>query len=315
MAIDIVKQGFLTTVQDEGRFTLQQYGINVGGAMDCMSYRIANMLLQQSNCAALEMTLIGPIVEFSKATEIAITGANFCPLLNGKPCPMWRPVQISKGDVLQFCHAKDGVRGYLAVKGGITLKPQLYSRSTHLHAGFGGFEGRALKRGDVLPYTQYEGKPTPRWSVDARTFVRFEQAQVIRIIEGIDIDFLTVKSRKQLTEKTFTVSNNSDRMGYRLQASEPFTLQTKANILSEAVAFGTVQLPPNGEPIVLMADRQTIGGYPKIAQVIAVDLPKVAQLKPGATIRFELVSYDEAQRLFFARERALHLLQMTIGQK
>lgn len=317
MTIAILKPGLLTTVQDNGRHGLQQYGIIVGGAMDTLSYRIGNLLLGQKNEAALEITVLGPIISFHIDTVIAITGADFRPLLDGKACPMWRPVIVKAGSILKMHAAKVGARGYICIKGGIQVEPVMGSRSTYLRAGLGGFQGRALIAGDRLPIsaTDITNFKTFSQFVDYSQFISFTNEATIRIIPGPEYDTFTDSSKEHLITNTFTISKDADRMGYRLQLDH-VSLQKKRDfdLLSEAVTFGTIQVPPNGQPIVLMADHQTTGGYPKIAQVISIDLPKLAQLQPYSKVRFELVSLPVAQELAIKHEQRLRLFQSITEQ-
>lgn len=313
MAMDIIKPGFMTTIQDAGRQHFQQYGVIVAGAMDQMSYRMANMLLQQDDLATLEITMIGPTIQFSQPTIIALTGADFQPVLNGVKCPMWRPVVIRAGDVLVMRTAKTGARGYLAVQGGIDVVKTLGSRSTYLRAKMGGYQGRMLQSGDVLPYTAIDqASKNERWFVDPSPFVRFQQQAKIRIVEGTEWHQFSKQSQHALLTTPFTVSSQSDRMGYRLQSNTLLEQSHQQELLSEAVTYGTLQVPPNGQPILLMADRQTTGGYPKIAQVVAVDLPNLAQLLPGATIQFEMITLQQAQQLYVEREQLLRGIKWGI---
>jgi len=318
MTITILKPGLLTTVQDLGRFGSQQYGVIVSGAMDSLSYRIGNMLLGQTHEAALEITLLGPTISFQSNTVIALTGANFNPLLDGVPCPMWRPVPVNAGSILKMQSSQIGARGYICIKGGIQVEPVLGSRSTYLRAQLGGFQGRALMRGDVLSIssinndTFHEQWPTTS-SVDYTQFLIFSNEITVRIIPGTEYDEFTEDSKQTLVSTPFTITKEADRMGYRLHNDHCELVKNRSfDLLSEAVTFGTVQVPPNGQPIILMADRQTTGGYPKIAQVISADLPKLAQLQPFSHIRFEMVSLAEAQQLFIEQEKKLKLLKTSI---
>ncbi len=317
MAMEIIKPGLQTTVQDLGRFGLQQYGVIVSGAMDENSYRIANLLLQQNNTAVLEFTLIGPAIHFTEPTVIVLTGADFSPVLNDKEIPMWRPVAVQAGDQLNLGAAKRGARGYLAVQDGLQIPPVLNSASTYLRAGLGGYEGRALKKGDILSYKPVENcSLQPGWSVDYTTWTSFEQHTKIRAIKGTEIEQFDANSIEQFTTTTYTVTKDADRMGYRLESTDTeLTRKEKVDILSEAVTFGTVQVPPNGQPIILMADRQTTGGYPKIAQVATVDLPKLAQMQPNQTLQFVWISLEQAQQLMIEREKLLKKIEISIGLK
>ncbi|MEK4228022.1 5-oxoprolinase subunit C family protein [Solibacillus sp. FSL H8-0538] len=312
MTIEVLKPGLQTTVQDKGRYGLQQYGVIVSGAMDTISYQIGNLLLQQEDYASLEMTLLGPTLKFHCDTTIAITGGSMAPLLNGVPCPMWRAVMVKCGDVLKFSSAQKGVRSYLAVKGGIQVEHVLNSKSTYLKARIGGHHGRALKSGDRLPISEWS-TTAPSTTIDVTNFKLFENDVTIRVLKGTEYESFTEKSLSLFEEATYTISKDADRMGYRLESDAILHLQQPTNMLSEAVTIGTVQVPPSGQPIILMADRQTTGGYPKIAQVASVDLSKLAQLPPYAKIRFKLISLDEAQQLWIKQQKHLNLLALLLN--
>lgn len=312
MTITIVKPGLLSTIQDLGRMGFQQYGVIVGGAMDRTSYRIGEILLQQKPSAAIEFTLIGPTVQFNCDTIFCLTGANFHPQLNDKPCPMWKPIFAQKGSILKLSSCQNGARGYLHIKGGIQVNKILNSYSTYMRANIGGFKGRSLQKGDELPILQSTLNQKGKWSVQPKQWLTTSQDVVVRIVKGTEYDKFTEESKKLLVNSVFTISKDADRMGYRLEG-ERLTTEEQFDLLSEAVTFGTIQVPSNGQPIILMADRQTIGGYPKIAQVIAVDLPKLAQLQPYAKIRFQLVSLKEAQELIIQQEKRFKLLQILVN--
>lgn len=308
MTITVIKPGLFSTLQDGGRYASQQYGVIVSGAMDRLSYHIGQLLLQQENKAAIEITMIGPTLRFDVDTVIAITGANFLPLLNDKPCPMWRPVTVKAGSVLQCANATIGARGYIAVKHGLQVPVILGSRSTYLRAKIGGFHGRALQKGDVLPIKASDARRT-NYFVKPEHFIEFSNDVTIRVTEGTEWQAFTKESQEFFLSTAFQLSTDADRMGYRLQSDMCLTRSLQRDLISEAVTFGTIQVPPSGQPIVLMADCQTTGGYPKIAQVIQADLPKLAQLQPLAKIRFTTVSIEEAQYIYIRQQHQLALLK------
>ena len=310
MTITVLKPGFFSTIQDEGRFYQQQYGIIVSGAMDPLSYKISNILLQQGMEATIEITLVGPTLRFDVDAVIALTGADFSPLLNGEPCPMWRPITVKAGSILKCQAAKIGARGYIAVKHGIPVPPVLGSRSTYLKAQFGGYQGRALQKNDVLPITPSTSTPR-KYFANYRDFIKFSNEVTIRVTTGTEWHSFSFDSQQLLQTIPFTVTKDADRMGYRLQSEGKLTRELKEDLISEAVTFGTIQVPPNGQPIILMVDRQTTGGYPKIAQVIRADLPKLAQLQPMSTIRFNLISIEEAQQIYIDQQQQLALLELA----
>jgi len=328
VTLRIVTGGLQTTVQDLGRIGQQRSGIPVCGAMDRLALRIGNMLVgNDDGAAALEASLVGPAITFEQPTLIALTGGDLEATINGTEVPAWHAISVPAGTTLRAGQPRVGCRSYIAVGGGIDVPLVFGSRSTYLRAQFGGYEGRALRSGDVL----VPGVPSARsariadalresgaaavparWSVSSSLRPRYSDDPVVRLIAGAHYDLLDDESRDQLGAGTFRISASSDRMGYRL-SGVTLSLRKPVELLSEGVAFGTVQLPPGGEPIVLMADHQTTGGYPRLGEVASIDLPLVAQLKPGDRLRFRLVSVEEAQQLFLAQERELALAQFGIA--
>lgn len=320
MTLRVITGGLQTTVQDLGRMGQQARGIPVGGAMDRLALRLANVLVgNEDGAAALEASLIGPAIRFDEPALIALTGGDLEPSINGAAVPMWHAIALSPGAALRFGQARIGCRTYIAIAGGLDVPLVFGSRSTYLRAQFGGLEGRALRSGDVLhmrpPSPQAErvaqampesgGAPAvARWSIGGSLRPRYSDDPVVRVLTGAHTGALNDDSRGRLFGATFRVSASSDRMGYRLEGAS-LALRAPLELLSEAVAFGTVQLPPGGDPIVLMSDRQTTGGYPRIGEVASIDLPLIAQLKPGDRLRFRDISLDEAQRLYLAQEQEL----------
>ena len=316
----ILRPGLLTTVQDLGRFGYQQNGIIVSGAMDALALRVANTLVGNPETAAgLEITLLGPRIRFEADQLRALSGAQLSPTLNGQPVGLHRAVWVAAGTELAFGPAVAGCRAYLAVAGGLDVPPVLGSRSTYLRAGFGGHEGRALQAGDELAV----GKPsvvgtrllqqlarpgaawvaarfTPRQALSPRPIFR----PVLRAVRGPEYTQFSAESQRAFWQEPFTITPAADRMGYRL-LGPPLTRPEETELLSSAVTFGTVQVPAGGQPIVLGADHQTTGGYPRLAQVISVDCPVLAQAAPGQALRFREVSVREAQALHAAREAAV----------
>jgi antagonist of KipI len=326
----VLQAGVLTTVQDRGRTGHQHEGIPVSGAMDDLSLRVGNLLVGNGEgAAALELTLVGPTLRFDEQMLIAVTGGDLGVTVDGAPIPLWRPVCVPAGATVSAAAAKRGSRGYIAVAGGIDVPIVLGSRSTYARASLGGLGGRPLRRGDMLPIGSWaelarrigaavardNGRnrvAIGRWGASASLVPFYTSSAVVRLIEGTHTTMLVSESRERLWSAEFRVGAQSDRMGYRLE-SVPLELSEPRELLSEAVAFGTVQLPPGGNPIVLMADRQTTGGYPRIGQVATVDLPLLAQLKAGDRVRFRPISLDEAQRLYLAREDNLRQARAAIA--
>jgi len=326
----VLHPGQLATVQDGGRRGHQQEGIPVAGPMDEVALRIGNLLVgNDEGAAALETTLVGPTLRFDEQVLIALAGADLGMSADGVKLPLCRPICIHGGTTLSAASAMRGCRGYIAIAGGIEVPEVLGSRSTYVRAALGGFEGRAMRRGDVFPI----GNPSElsrriaasviasrgggrvaiaRWSASPTLIPFYTSAAVIRVLEGAHAPLLTTESARQFWSAEFLVGAQSDRMGYRLEGCT-LELTTPTELLSEGVAFGTVQLPPGGNPIVLMADRQTTGGYPRIGEVASVDLPLLAQLKPGDRLRFRPISLDEAQRLYLAREDNLRQVRAAVA--
>lgn len=295
----VLKSGWLTTIQDLGRHGHQHYGVSVSGAMDSFSMIVANRQVGNPDQAAvLELTLKGPELLFKQDTVIAITGADISPTLDGRNMPMWRSMLIPRGGQLRFGMPRAGARAYLAIAGGIDVPLVLGSRATHYASETGGLHGRPLTQGDVLRggkpallITQPIGTEFP-----APLRPRYERAATLRIIPGPQQMFFEKHSLTTLTQSPYTVSPQSNRMGYRLAGPKIAQKDTVA-FISDGTATGSLQVPSDGQPILLMADRQTTGGYPKIAVVISADLPLAAQLAPGDRIRFILCTVTQAQRL------------------
>ncbi len=328
MTATVIRAGLQTTVQDLGRYGLQRFGVPVSGAMDSRSLRVANWLVGNDDYAAgLEATLVGPVLQFAADSLIALCGADLSAVIGEKPVPMNRPIWVESGSRLAFGQCVAGCRAYLAFAGGIDVPEVLGSRSTYLRTGFGGMQGRAIKAGDRIgtvasKTTLYpalrssrmfavNGFAAPNWSARVESDRLYLRPQRIRFVAGRHWEQLPSRGRSQFLGENFRVGAASDRMGYRLEGVV-MERHSHGDIASEAVAFGTIQLPPDGNPIVLMADRQTIGGYPRVGEVASVDLPLLAQLKPGDSLRFEQVSLAEAQRLIHSQTAALATIGASI---
>ncbi|MFJ7826331.1 biotin-dependent carboxyltransferase family protein [Psychrobacillus sp. NPDC096623] len=323
MTIEVLHPGLLTTVQDLGRYGSQRYGVIVGGAMDTYSLRLGNIIVGNAeNEAALEITLYGTTLHFKTDTQIAITGGDFSPTLNGVPVPSWSPVVVTKDSVLKFHSAIKGSRSYVSFAGGLNLAEVMGSKSTYLRANIGGFKGRSLQKGDILTFNKAisldnelnKRNDNAQWSINYNDLIKFGKHQVIRVMQGTEYDRFHQESQNNLWTKLYTVSVQSDRMGYRLEGPS-LSLSENFELLSEGVTFGTIQIPPNGQPIILMADRQTTGGYPKIGQVITADLPTLAQLQPTSTIQFKKVTLEEAENAMMQNEQKINLIKKAINYK
>lgn len=316
MGIKVLKAGLLTTIQDAGRYGYRKDGIIIGGAMDVKAYQLGNLLVGNTEMeSGIECTLMGPALLFEEEQLIAITGGDLSAELDEVAIPMWRPVRVAKGAVLSFGQARSGCRTYLAVHGGLDLPKVLDSYSTYLRAGFGGWEGRALKTGDLIPFKS-AAPVVPsdfNWSLSTKMYQE-SQDDIIRVIKGPEFELFQEKSIAAVFTEKFRISKEADRMGYRLEGPK-LKLRKKEEMLSSAVAFGTVQVTAEGSPIILMADHQTTGGYPRILQVITADLGKLAQFQAGAHLSFELITLAQAQALLIAREQELKQLRQTLTFK
>jgi antagonist of KipI len=305
MEMTVTRAGMLTTVQDLGRPGHRAAGVPLSGAMDAFALRVANWLVgNPGNAAGLEFTLLGPELVFSHDTLVATGGGDFGGL------PWWQPSVVRAGVPVKLTSARRGCRGYLAVAGGFAVAPVLGSRSTFLRAGFGGLQGRALHDGDRLPAPEAGRRIVGHWHLDERILPPYAPAPTVRVVRGAQAD----EFHGELFSGEFKVSPQSDRMGVRLVGPALVRGDT-SELLSATVVPGTIQVPPDGQPIVLMADAQTIGGYPQVAHVIRVDLPLIAQLRPGDTVRFREVTLAEAHEALLAREKVLGMLREGLAQK
>lgn len=307
--LQILKGGMLTTVQDCGRKGFQSSGMPVAGAMDILSLQLANIALGNApNAACLEATLDGPEIVFDDPVHLCICGANMLARLNERPVETGRVVFANKNDVLKMGFATTGCRAYIAFSGGIDVPVVMGSRSTFLAGKTGGYHGRALKTGDNLTLVKTNKQP----GIDALPNGLLHSVfsdKPIRILPGPEIKHFGIDGLLSLLESTFTVSPDSNRMGYRLDGAKVRAESGGAGIISSPVPLGCIQIPPNGQPMILMADRQTTGGYPRMAIVATIDHPRLAQLKPGDRLSFEEIRLDEAQNLLTEREKTIALLQ------
>ncbi|MGP4060775.1 biotin-dependent carboxyltransferase family protein [Halobacillus sp. H74] len=329
--IRILKSGLLTSIQDLGRYGYQKHGIIASGVMDSVAHRIANFLVNNaSNTPTLEITLMGPVIEFQEDTLISICGGELSPMIDGEHVNMWKLIYVRKGSELRFGQPKQGFRAYLAIAGGFDVPRVMNSASTYMRAAVGGFQGRMLEKGDEIPvypdtdlsgiFQSLSSKIRKDSFIEAPWFVAPEITsytktnEPIRIMRGREFELFDDASQNNFMKNTFKIDPKSDRMGYRLKGTT-LSLKEKKEIVSEAVTFGTVQVPPEGNPIILLADRQTTGGYPKIGQVASVDLPRIAQMKPGENMTFRHISHAEAQHLYLKRENQLRQLKRGIHSK
>ncbi len=298
MGIEVLQPGPLTTVQDLGRFGYLSRGIGNSGVMDRDAYRIANELTDNKNGeAVLEMTLCGGQLRFLQDTIAAITGAYMKPVLDDREIRIYEAFEIKKGQILQMGMAMTGCRAYLSVRGGIDVEKVLNSRSTDLKAGIGGYKGRKLMTGDILKIGLRQ-KPHPAELKKLQSYRAeipvFQKEITVRVIEGPQAELFTTEGIDSFYSKSYTVTPDSDRMGIRLKGAV-INGRQGTDIISDGIVFGSIQIPASGQPIILMADHQTTGGYAKIATVVSCDLGLLSQAKPGDSVRFKKVSVDEMQ--------------------
>jgi antagonist of KipI len=339
IGIKVRRGGLLTTVQDRGRFGYRGIGMPVSGALDEPAMRAANLLVgNEAGLPVLELTLGGPALYCHRDTLIALCGGHLPAAADGAELPYGRPIFVRGGTALDIGYARTGCRAYLAVAGGFQAAAAMGSASTYVRGGIGGATGsagRALKAGDTLGVcppsrgaaalaaalaARLEASGSRRawhaadWFVQPELFPAYGDAYTVRAIIGPEHDRFSPEGRRRFWEEDYILSPQSDRMGSRLQGPA-LELSDPYQMVSEAVAPGTVQVPPNGQPIVLAADCQTTGGYPRIAHVAAVDLPLLAQMRPGQAIRFEPVDIAEAQELLAVREHGLLLLEAGVQSR
>lgn len=331
MSLQVEAPGLLTTIQDLGRVGFQHLGVGPGGALDEVSHRIANRLVgNPATSATLEMTLAGPTLRFEHDALIALCGGDLCASIEDQPLPTWRPVLVRAGMRLRVGRAIQGVRAYLAVGGGFRIPTVLESASTNLAGRFGGFQGRPLRKGDGLdvgpdPANLY---PTLRrrlqtegasfvgsdWCSSAVRELDFSRPAALRMIPGPQWAQLSAASREDFLTTTFKVGSQSSRMALHVEGLT-LALDRPLEMISSGVATGTLQLPPDGRPLLLLADRQTTGGYPRLGELASVDLPTAAQLRPGEMMRIELIELDAAQRLWLQREARLRDLEKILSDQ
>lgn len=323
--IHVRKPGLLTTVQDLGRPGYQRYGIAVGGAIDRLAARTANLIVgNDDNAAVLEMAQTGPELTFARETLVALCGGDFDARVGNEPLPPDRAARVEAGETVSFGFARAGLRAWLAVAGGIDEPIVLGSRSTYRRAGVGGHRGRPLAEGDelqVFPGSERAGlvlaslrgqrRRTTTWTVRPDTLGPAAPAGAVRAVRGPEWEWFTPEARQLFFAATWLTTREADRMGVRLDGPA-LALAQPREMISAAVNAGVVQVPPAGRPIVLLPSRQSIGGYPRIAAVAAADVRKFAQLRPGEPVRFQEVSLAEAHRLHLARERDLNRVRMGL---
>lgn len=295
--------GMFTTVQDLGREGFGPLGVSTSGAADAIALRIGNRLVGNPESAAgLEMTLVGGTFQFPDGAVVALTGSDFGATLDGVAVALWVSVDVRRGQTLQLGATRSGARCYLCVQGGVVVPPFLGSASTHVLSGLGGLEGRALRKGDTLPIGEGGGFRSCKVALDA--LERLSPKKVLCVTDGPQIGWFTEEARGEFVSRTYSVAEESNRVGIRLRGS-PLARLSSDEMITEGVSLGAVQVPPAGHPIIVFVEQQTTGGYPKIANVIAADLHSVGQLRPRDEIRFETVDMETARKLFLEQEALL----------
>ncbi len=312
--LEILSPGILTSVQDLGRYGYGRYGVAPSGALDSFALRIANLLAgNRSDQACLEIMLLGPAIRALEDIVVAVTGGNLQPRRDKQPIAMWRSQILKKGDILSFSSPLSGFRAYVAVAGGISVPLVMGSRSTNLSSGFGGFQGRALEKNDILTSeNRSQHVKTDTRVFNAAWIPVYPNNWSLRAIWGPQDDHFPDESRRSLLDATYKMTTDSDRTGIRLQGPvirhKP-DIQT--SIISEGVIAGSVQIPGDGKPIIILGETVT-GGYRKIATVISADLPLLGQIKPGDSVRFTVVSLEEARRALIGVEENIRRFEKSL---
>lgn len=305
-AIEVVRPGIQTTVQDLGRFGYQRYGVSVSGAMDKFSLRVGNLLVGNAEGeAVLEMTALGPKLKLYADLTVAFTGGDFGPKVNGKPLPMWRSVTLQRHDVISFAEGSpsSGFRSYMSVSGGIDVPLVMGSRSTHLLSGLGGL-GRQLAKGDFLSVGDSGNRPAIRGLREDQIPV-YSKELLVRVVPGPQEDYFTPAGITTFYNESYQITSKSNRVGYRLKGPV-IEHQRGADILSDATPSGSVQVPGDGMPIILLADGQTTGGYAKIGVVVSPDQDILAQAPFGFKLKFQRVGLSEAYRIIDQAEEKIN---------
>ena len=321
MTATVQRAGFLTSVQDLGRTGFRQFGVSTSGALDSFALRVANLLIgNDEGAAGFEITIGGLQLRFEDERIVAWCGGEFDVQIGSRALPAGHVAHVRAGDELKFGRAQIGCRCWLAISGGIEVPVLLDSRSTDLRASFGGFEGRTLRDGDRLSLGAFRRSSRfigtteniSSWTAPHDWVSPATRYPNLRFVRGVDWNRFNDVTIQRFTSEAFAVSPDSDRMGVRLDGPE-LKREDETDLISEAVAPGTIQVPPSGKPILLLGDCQTIGGYPKIAHVITVDLGIAAQLRAGDRVRFSEMSPQDAHRLLLDRERDLERFRIGLS--
>jgi antagonist of KipI len=302
--IEVQAPGLLTTVQDLGREGFGPMGVSASGVADAVSLRIGNRLVgNRENAAGLEMTLLGGKFLFPQGAVIALTGSDFGATLDGHPVPAYASLLVKPGQTIQLGPTRSGARCYLCVQGGIVVKPFFGSASTHLLSGLGGFQGRSLRKDDVLAIGPADD-PFKERMLTRSSLNRFMTRKVLRVTPGPQSHMFAEPAKQIFYGSVYRVAEESNRMGIRLQGGA-VPVDSGGEMITEGVSLGAVQIPPGGLPIVLFVEQQTTGGYPMIANVISADLSSLGQLRPRDEVRFESVGAETAHRLLVEQEAML----------
>jgi len=310
--IQVQSPGLLTTVQDLGREGFGPLGVSPSGAADPISLRIGNRLVANpESAAALEMTLLGGAFLFPQGATIALTGSDFGATLDGARLDLWKSTEVTPGQTLRVGSTQSGARCYISVRGGIAVKPFLGSASTHLLSGLGGYDGRALRKGDVLNITD-EATPFRRKTIAPQALEQLVPRRILRVTPGPQSEWFPESSLRAFCENTYRVAEESNRVGLRLEG-QPVARESKREMITEGVSLGAVQITASGLPIILFVEQQTTGGYPKIANVISADLHSLGQLRPRDDIRFEQVGWEAARSLLLQQEQLLASDGLIVG--
>ncbi len=313
MGIVVENGGFLTSVQDEGRYGYQKYGMSPSGAMDQRSLYWANILVgNPKGEGTLETCFMGLRIRFTEANFIAITGGDLTPRINGVDVPMYQAIRANAGDELSFEGMKNGARAYVAFAGGLDIPVVMGSKSTAMRYQIGGYEGRKLQKGDEIGFAHPQTE-LPNLSLRRASKEVFPKKEaVLRVVLGPQEDCFTDRGIKHFFWYPKTITNEFDRMGCRLEC-DPVEHNGDGNIISDGIAFGSIQIPPNGKPIIMLADRQTVGGYTKIGSVASVDLPLLTQSMPGMQVRFVQISLELAQDLYARQMKRIETFEKTVN--
>ena len=303
--IQVIAPGLCTTVQDMGREGFGPLGISVSGAADSIALRLGNRLAENiEGAAALEMTLLGGKFLFPEGAVIALAGSDFGATLNNAPVPLWASLKVTSGQILKLGSTQAGARCYLCVRGGVVVPHFLGSASTHILSGLGGFEGRALRKGDSLQIGDAEDFFRQR-KIAPQALPQLLPKKTLRVTPGPQSDWFSCEAHRLFHSSQYRVSEKSNRMGLRLEGSAVALARISGAMITEGVALGAIQIPEGGQPIILFVELQTTGGYPKIANVISADLPSVGQLRPRDEVDFKPVSWADASLALREQEALL----------